>query len=219
MTRPQHASCPADERMCGESAPRCTFRASWRQPAAHEGAMAVFGRFGNGAGSCGSVRVGVLAANVGSLDISGALRGSRLAATILVDYGQKCPVRSDSRHALACPVSIAAAHVVGGRAGHRLGQRGQRVFRGQRAGRTQEESLRRVVATLTEAKFPLIESVLRQMSGLSGAEFVLLDRSDSLQASTLLLARRPGAIAGIRSTGGETNWRPVPQPCWADAAT
>ena len=51
----------------------------------------------------------------------------------------------------------------------------------------QEDSLRRVVATLTEAKFPLSEPVLRQMSGLSGAEFILLDEEDRVQAGTLPL--------------------------------
>jgi len=44
-----------------------------------------------------------------------------------------------------------------------------------------------VVATLAEAKFPLSEPVLRQMSGLSGAEFVLLDQHNALQASTFRL--------------------------------
>ncbi len=56
-----------------------------------------------------------------------------------------------------------------------------------RARQIQEDNLRRMVATLTEAQFPLIESVLRPMGGLSGAEFVLLDRRDALQASTLPL--------------------------------
>jgi signal transduction histidine kinase len=61
-------------------------------------------------------------------------------------------------------------------------------FGGQRARQAQEESLQRVVATLAEAKFPLSEPVLRQMSGLSGAEFVLLDQRNTLQASTLRLS-------------------------------
>ena len=61
-------------------------------------------------------------------------------------------------------------------------------FGGRRARQAQEESLQRVVATLTEAKFPLSEPVLRQMSGLSGAEFVLLDQRNRLQASTLRLS-------------------------------
>jgi signal transduction histidine kinase len=60
-------------------------------------------------------------------------------------------------------------------------------FGGRRARQAQEESLQRVVATLAEAKFPLSEPVLRQMSGLSGAEFVLLDQHNALQASTLRL--------------------------------
>jgi signal transduction histidine kinase len=61
-------------------------------------------------------------------------------------------------------------------------------FGGRRARQAQEESLQRVVATLAEAKFPLSEPVLRQMSGLSGAEFVLLDQRNTLQASTLHLS-------------------------------
>jgi signal transduction histidine kinase len=60
-------------------------------------------------------------------------------------------------------------------------------FGGRRARQAQEESLQRMVATLTEAPFPLSEWVLRQMSGLSGAEFVLLDQRNALQASTLRL--------------------------------
>src|ERR1035437_9478008 len=56
-----------------------------------------------------------------------------------------------------------------------------------RVRRLQEENLRRVVATLTEARFPLSEPVLRQMSGLSGAEFILLDQHDALQTSTIPL--------------------------------
>jgi signal transduction histidine kinase len=60
-------------------------------------------------------------------------------------------------------------------------------FGGRRARQAQEESLQRMVTTLAEAKFPLSEPVLRQMSGLSGAEFVLLDQHNRLQASTLRL--------------------------------
>ena len=60
-------------------------------------------------------------------------------------------------------------------------------FGGRRARQAQEDSLRRVVTTLTEAGYPPTEPVLRQMSGLSVAEFVLLDRHDALKASTLSL--------------------------------
>ncbi len=68
-----------------------------------------------------------------------------------------------------------------------LASLGSAYYGGVRARQSQEESLRRVVATLTQAPFPLSETVLRQMGGLSGAEFVLLDRRDVLQASTLSL--------------------------------
>ena len=55
-------------------------------------------------------------------------------------------------------------------------------------GSSEDESLRRVVATLTETRFPLVEPVLRQMRGLSGDEFVLLDQRGAIQASTLPLS-------------------------------
>jgi signal transduction histidine kinase len=48
----------------------------------------------------------------------------------------------------------------------------------------QQESLARVVATLTDASFPLTESVLKKMSGLSGAEFVVLDSAGGVEDSS-----------------------------------
>jgi signal transduction histidine kinase len=57
-----------------------------------------------------------------------------------------------------------------------------------RARQLQRENLQRVIATLSEANFPLSEPILRQMSGLSGAEFVLFDRGYRPQASTLRLS-------------------------------
>ena len=62
-----------------------------------------------------------------------------------------------------------------------------------RARDQQEENLRRVVGTLTEATFPLTNRVLRQMSGLSGAEFVVLDGQSRLQESTLRLGAEDAA--------------------------
>lgn len=66
-----------------------------------------------------------------------------------------------------------------------------------RAARQQHvEALQRVVTTLTEAQFPLTEAVLRQMSGLSGAQFVLLDRRQAPARSSLPL---PGdALPALR---------------------
>ena len=61
-------------------------------------------------------------------------------------------------------------------------------FGGVNARHSEDESLRRVVATLTEARFPLVESVLRQMRGLSGDEFVLLDQRGAIQTSTVQLS-------------------------------
>ncbi len=61
-------------------------------------------------------------------------------------------------------------------------------FGARRAAHQEEDNLRRVVATLTEPTFPLTERVLRQMRGLSGAEFFLLDEKEDIQAGTLPLA-------------------------------
>ncbi len=69
------------------------------------------------------------------------------------------------------------------------------------ASRQQEERLRSVVQTLTEAAFPLTESVLRQMSGLSGAEFVLLDRDGSFHSATRAMdPNARTAIAQVRNS-------------------
>ena len=57
-----------------------------------------------------------------------------------------------------------------------------------RANRRQQDDLARVVATLTDATFPLSKDVLRQMSGLSGAEFVVFDADSRLLEHTLPLA-------------------------------
>lgn len=57
------------------------------------------------------------------------------------------------------------------------------------AARAQEQSqlasLQQVVGTLAEARFPLTESVLQQMRGLSGAHFVALSPDGQVIASTL----------------------------------
>lgn len=54
-----------------------------------------------------------------------------------------------------------------------------------RVRRDQCDSLRRVVETLADAAFPLNEQVLRQMEGLSGAEFVLMTSRGLLRQSTV----------------------------------
>src|SRR5689334_5682967 len=53
----------------------------------------------------------------------------------------------------------------------------------------QQESLARVVATLTDTSFPLTESVLKKMSGLSGAEFSVLDSSGRVEESSRPFAK------------------------------
>jgi signal transduction histidine kinase len=61
-------------------------------------------------------------------------------------------------------------------------------FGAMRQRRSQEDSLRRVVATLTEGRFPLTKEVLQQMSGLSGAEFTFFDSDQKVLARTLPLS-------------------------------
>ena len=67
----------------------------------------------------------------------------------------------------------------------------------------QEESLARVVATLTDASFPLTESVLKKMSGLSGADFIVLDSSGAVQDSSRRLADADLASAAAASATAE----------------
>ncbi len=55
------------------------------------------------------------------------------------------------------------------------------------ARRDEHERLARVVATLTDASFPLQENVLQKMAGLSGADFVVWDPQQQVQAATLPL--------------------------------
>ncbi len=54
----------------------------------------------------------------------------------------------------------------------------------QRAEEDIDEQLRRVARTLLDSSFPLNDVVLRQMEGLSGAEFALSDRAGKLVASS-----------------------------------
>ncbi len=71
------------------------------------------------------------------------------------------------------------------------------------ASRRQAEQLHRVAGTLTETNFPLTEAVLRQMSGLSGGQFVLLDGDRQVVHGTLPLDGNDVAAlgqVGTRST-------------------
>ncbi len=60
----------------------------------------------------------------------------------------------------------------------------------EHARRQQEENLGRVVETLLDATFPLTDRVLAQMSGLSGAEFLVLDPEGRPRAATLAVDGR-----------------------------
>ena len=55
------------------------------------------------------------------------------------------------------------------------------------ARREETDRLGRVVATLTDVSFPLQETVLQKMAGLSGADFVVWDQQQVVQSATLPL--------------------------------
>jgi hypothetical protein len=55
----------------------------------------------------------------------------------------------------------------------------------RRSSRERMERVERVVATLDDATFPFSENVLKQMRGLSGAEYVTLDDQGAILTSTL----------------------------------
>jgi signal transduction histidine kinase len=59
-----------------------------------------------------------------------------------------------------------------------------------------EEHLQRVAASLTDATFPLGGRVLRQMSGLAGAELVLIDSAGKVEDATLEV--RPADVEHLR---------------------
>jgi signal transduction histidine kinase len=73
-------------------------------------------------------------------------------------------------------------------------------YSAMRQRQSQEDNLRRVVATLSEGRFPLTKEVLQQMSGLSGAEFVFLDTEQRVLARTLPLSADDEA--GLRDVAG-----------------
>jgi signal transduction histidine kinase len=84
----------------------------------------------------------------------------------------------------------------------------------------QQANLQRVVHTLSSANYPLTQTVLETMSGLSGAEFVVLDQAGTIHADTLdaseedvqrlirqLSAQRPADHTLRRSVGlGEASY-------------
>jgi signal transduction histidine kinase len=69
------------------------------------------------------------------------------------------------------------------------------------AGRHEEAHLRDAKEIISEANFPLTESVLRQMHGLSGAEFILLDGDNRIIRAGIPLDRSD--IAVLNSLCGE----------------
>ncbi len=62
------------------------------------------------------------------------------------------------------------------------------VLAARRTQRRIEQQLREVATTLQEATFPLTDAVLAQTRGLSGAEFLLIDKQGNLRAASLATA-------------------------------
>lgn len=65
-----------------------------------------------------------------------------------------------------------------------------------------ESQLRDVARTLSESSFPLTNNVLRQMRGLSGAEFLLADEAGRIVAAS----RSPLALVELPSGREAANW-------------
>ena len=70
----------------------------------------------------------------------------------------------------------------------------------QRAERESIARLDQVVRTLSESRFPVQSSVLKQMKGLSGADFIATDANGILTASTLAEARASSILSTPRAT-------------------
>jgi signal transduction histidine kinase len=68
----------------------------------------------------------------------------------------------------------------------------------------QEQSLRRMVTTLTDTVFPLNHTVLLKMRGLSGAEFALLDASSQPVESTIPISTP--VLASLRRIPAADQW-------------
>jgi len=78
------------------------------------------------------------------------------------------------------------------------------LFSVQRVERETNRRLESVVTTLRDSSFPLTENVLRQMRGLSGAEFAVISEDSRLSASSL--DKLPADIGGqlVPTAGGES---------------
>jgi signal transduction histidine kinase len=70
----------------------------------------------------------------------------------------------------------------------------------QRAERESIARLDQVVRTLSESRFPVQSSVLKQMKGLSGADFIATDANGILTASTLSEAQASSILSTPRTT-------------------
>lgn len=69
------------------------------------------------------------------------------------------------------------------------------AWTGAQSAREQErEHLRRLASTLADAGFPLTENVLRQMAGLSGAEFIVLGDDQRVVRSTVALTDTEASV-------------------------
>src|SRR3954452_20622341 len=67
-----------------------------------------------------------------------------------------------------------------------------------------DTQLRDVAHTLATSSFPLTDSVLRQMRGLTGAEYVLMDDRGSVLASTQPAEMFSAVLYPVASPAGKT---------------
>jgi signal transduction histidine kinase len=74
-------------------------------------------------------------------------------------------------------------------------------FVATQARRQQHENVRRLCETVAEGGFPVTETVLQQMSGLSGAQFVLFDAEGQVRSTTVRLGEEDRSRLGRLNLG------------------
>lgn len=127
-----------------------------------------------------------------------SVRGPRNRCTLLKTVAMRRPIQRQ----IAVPMLSVALVAIGVTSVMGAWLIGRENFR-----RRQQEQ-QRLTATLVDGGFPLTDSVLRKMAGLSGAQFVVLDDAAQTLASTIALlgpdrAQLAGALRAQVTGGGE----------------
>ena len=121
---------------------------------------------------------------------------------LLPDRDNFRPLNSKRATCVANSTTIARSDAAGHCTGQHALQRCERWVGNRWARREESDRLSRVVATLSDANFPLQESVLQKLAGLSGAEFVVWDAQQQAQAATLPLdADERDRLKAVPETG------------------